>query len=108
MAWVRIITLLSICSTALLLGCTSTTPNREPEGSYLSRSVEQARDGISIATSVVEGSEIQDIFGVRLDHVGIQPVWLKIQNLSAHSYVLFLRSIDPDYFSPYEVARRSA
>jgi hypothetical protein len=52
--------------------------------------------------------EIEDVFGVRLDSVGTQPVWLKIQNLSAHAYVLFLRNIDPDYFSPYGVANRAA
>jgi hypothetical protein len=67
-----------------------------------------AQGGISISVSVLEGSEIEDVFGARLDLVGIQPVWLKVENLSAYSYVLFLRSIDPNYFSPYEVARRSS
>jgi len=108
MTWVRKVILLSICSAALLIGCTSTAPQPDAQSTYLSRSIEQARDGISVAGSVLEGSEVQDIFQVRLDYVGIQPVWLRIQNLSAYSFVLFLRSIDPDYFSPYEVARRSA
>lgn len=100
--------LLSIWGTALLLGCASPTPQPNPESSYLSRSIEQARGGVSVAASVLSSSEVEEVFGVGLNLVGIQPVWLKIQNLSAHSYVLFLRSVDPDYFSPYEVARRSS
>lgn len=104
----RLFLLLAICGSALLLGCTTPAPERPKKGTYLERSVEQARDGISVAASVLEGGEIVEVFGARLDFVGIQPVWLKIQNLSAYSYVLFLSSIDPDYFSPYEVARRSA
>ena len=107
MAWGRSLGLLSLCWVAVLYGCTSAAPQRDAQSTYLSRSVEQARDGISVAASVLEAREIEEVFGARLDLVGIQPVWLKIQNLSAYSFVLFLRSVDPDYFSPYEVARRS-
>lgn len=106
MRWVKALILGSL--TAALAGCASQGPLSDRNSTYLSRSVEQARDGISVAASVPDKEEIQETFGARLDLVGIQPVWLKLQNLSAHSYVLFLRSIDPDYFSPYEVARRSS
>lgn len=92
----------------ILQGCGTASPTADSQSSYLTRSVERARDGISITASVLAQNEIEEIFGVRMDHVGIQPVWLRIQNLSAHSYVLLLRSIDADYFSPYEVARRSS
>lgn len=106
--WSRTKTLLLVIMAAATFGYTSTAPTVDPDSTYLSRSIEQARGGISVAASVLHKGEVEEIFGARLDLVGIQPVWLKIQNLSAHSYVLFLRSIDPDYFSPYEVARRSS
>jgi hypothetical protein len=106
--WSRTKTLLLVIMAAAIFGCTSTAPTVDPDSTYLSRSIEQARGGISVTASVLHKGEVEEIFGARLDLVGIQPVWLKIQNLSAHSYVLFLRSIDPDYFSPYEVARRSS
>jgi hypothetical protein len=96
------------CLLMFLTACSSMSTGTDPQNSYLERSVVQARYGISVTASVLDEREIEKIFGARLDQVGIQPVWLKIQNLSAHSYVLFLRSIDPDYFSPYEVARRSS
>jgi len=99
---------ISYVLSAMLLGCSATAPRIDPGSTYLSRSVEQSSDGLTVAASVLGQSEIQEIFGARLDLVGIQPVWLKIENLGAYSYVLFLRSIDPDYFSPYEVARRTS
>ena len=93
---------------AFIAGCASTTPRVNPDTTYLSRSVTKSKNGILVSASVLGKKEIEDVFGVRLDSVGIQPVWLKIKNLSAFAYVLFLRNIDPDYFSPYEAANRSA
>lgn len=98
--------LLAILLSAVF-GCASSTHRTVLEGHYADRAMSQSRAGISVSASVLYETEIEEVFGVRLDLVGIQPVWLKIQNLSAFSYVLFLRSIDPDYFSPYEVAQRS-
>jgi hypothetical protein len=93
---------------AFIVGCASTTPRVNPDDTYLNRSVTKSKSGITVSASVLYKKEIETVFGARLDSVGIQPVWLKIQNLSAYAYVLFLRNIDPDYFSPYEVANRSA
>ena len=106
LSWARFLLLAGFA--ILLIGCASANRDSGPDSTYLSRSVEMSRGGITVAASVLEKSEIEEVFGARLDLVGIQPAWLKIQNLSAHSYILFLRSIDPDYFSPYEVARRSS
>jgi hypothetical protein len=106
LSWIRALLLIGVATA--LLGCAPTAPQFDPDSTYQSRSLSMAQGGISISVSVLEGSEIEDVFGARLDLVGIQPVWLKVENLSAYSYVLFLRSIDPNYFSPYEVARRSS
>jgi hypothetical protein len=92
----------------LLGGCVSPAAPGDAEASLRERTVSRAGGGVAVAAAVPDGQEIEEIFGVPLDEVAIQPVWLRIQNLSAYAYVLFLRSIDPDYFSPYEVARRGA
>lgn len=99
---------LAVIGAAVLLGCATTTARFEQGGTYLSRSVTKTRGAVSVTASVLDQREIAEVFDVRLDLVGIQPVWLKIESLSAYSYVLFLTSIDPDYFSPHEVARRSS
>jgi len=101
-------TALLVVFMAFIVGCASTTPRVNPDDTYLNRSVTKSKSGITVSASVLYKKEIETVFGARLDSVGIQPVWLKIQNLSAYAYVLFLRNIDPDYFSPYEVANRSA
>jgi hypothetical protein len=93
---------------SFIVGCASTNPYVNQDDTYLIRSVSKSRSGISVSASVLDKVEIETVFGVRLDSVGIQPVWLKIQNLSAYAYVLFLKNIDPDYFSPYEVANRAS
>ena len=49
----RLFLLLAIYGSALLLGCTTPAPERPKKGTYLERSVEQARDGISVAASVL-------------------------------------------------------
>jgi hypothetical protein len=107
-AMTRLPLVFAVMGAAVLSGCASNTAPVHPDSTYLSRAVTRAGGGISVTASVLDQSEIEAVFGARLDLVGIQPVWLKIQNLSAYSYVLFLKSIDPDYFSPYEVARRSS
>jgi len=107
-AFTRFTVLHVLVGVLALGGCTTSTPSLNPEESYLSRTIERSRGGLTTAASVLNRAEIEEKFGARMDFVGIQPVWLRIENLSAHSYVLFLRSVDPDYFSPYEVARRTA
>lgn len=74
---------------------------------YLDRAVTMAGDDVLVTASVLALDEIGQIFGARIDEVGVQPVFLKIENLGAHGYLLFLRSVDPEYFSPYEAARRA-
>ncbi len=98
---------LLIIGLSALTGC-ATPPGALPDEGYISRAVVHADDRVIATVSVLADTEIEEEFGARLDLVGIQPVWLRIKNLQPHGYVLFLKSIDPDYFSPYEVARRSS
>jgi len=98
----------SVVGTAILVGCASSSPPPDLKGDYLKRAVVRAKEAVVVTASVVDQDGSEASFGGRLDLVGIQPVWLKIQNLSAYTYILFLQSIDRDYFSPYEAARRAS
>jgi LssY C-terminus len=89
-----------------LTGCMSTAPPADRQGAYLKRAVVHAREAVVVTASVLDQADNEKFLGARLDLVGIQPVWLKIQNLSAYTYILFLKGVDQDYFSPYEAARR--
>ena len=54
--------------------------------------------------AVPTAGESARVFGVPLAAHGIQPVWLKIENHDTVPYWLLPLSLDPDYFSPREVA----
>jgi hypothetical protein len=56
---------------AFIVGCASTTPRINPDDTYLSRSVTKSKSGILVSASVLGKNEIEDVFGVRLDSVGI-------------------------------------
>jgi hypothetical protein len=45
--------------------------------------VTRAGGGIAVTASVLDQSEIEDVFGTRLDLVGIQPVWLSQWDLGS-------------------------
>lgn len=92
---------------AALSGCAATPPPPDPGNSYLDRADVRVQQAVAVTASVLDDQESLEFLGARLNLVGIQPVWLKIQNLSAYSYILFLKSVDQDYFSPYEAARRA-
>jgi len=92
---------------AALSGCAATPPPPDPRSSYLDRADVRVQQAVAVTASVLDDQESLEFLGARLNLVGIQPVWLKIQNLSAYAYILFLKSVDQDYFSPYEAARRA-
>ncbi|HSA80558.1 MAG TPA: LssY C-terminal domain-containing protein [Geminicoccaceae bacterium] len=98
----------SITIAIALSGCASPPPTSDPESSYLDRAARHVKEAVVVTASVLDEGESEAFFGARLHLVGIQPVWIGIENLSAYSYVLFLKSIDRDYFSPYEAARRAS
>lgn len=63
------------------------------------------RDGeISVAAAALGPDESRRLFGADLHSLGIQPVWLEIENKSTATFVFFMRSVDPHYFSPREAA----
>jgi hypothetical protein len=93
---------------AALSGCAAAPPPADHESSYLDRADVRVQQAVSVTASVLDDQESLEYLGARLNLVGIQPVWIKIQNLSAYAYTLFLKSVDQDYFSPYEAARRAA
>jgi hypothetical protein len=66
--------LLSVAAAIALAGCASRTAPVKTDSTYLDRAVTRAGGGISVAASVLDPSEIEEVFGARLDWVGIQPV----------------------------------
>ena len=68
------------------------------------RAVTQSEGNIRISASVPDAAEAEAIFGIPVYKRGIQPVWLEIVNNSPDRLRFAPTALDPQYFSPLEVA----
>ena len=96
---------------ALLLGGCAAGPepvNTIPEGDYRERLVVQERDGIRVTAGVPSAKETEALFGEALYDRVIQPVWLEIENRRDQAVSFLPVGLDPQYYSPLEVANIDA
>lgn len=80
------------------------SPKLPEEVSFLDRAETQTRDGLTVTVAVLSREEGEEVFGVDLAANGVQPVWLDIKNDTKKPYFFMPIALDPDYFSPNEVA----
>lgn len=94
----------------LLLGCAAgpESVNTIPEGDYRERLVTQERDGVRVTAGVPSAQETAALFDEALYDRGIQPVWLEIENRRDQTVSLLPVGLDPQYYSPLEVANLDA
>ena len=71
---------------------------------YKSRTKSSINKDVTVTVAVPTIAEAQAIYGVELASKRIQPVWLNVKNDSADLYWFLPSGMDPDYFSPSEVA----
>ena len=96
--FVTLALLLSACATqSYHYESTSSFPIRD-------RAKSETKGQITISASVPGEAEAQAIFGIPIYDRGIQPVWLNIENNSEERVRFAPTGVDPDYFSPLEVA----
>lgn len=97
--------------TALLLAGCASGPDPAldlPEGDYRERLVAMEREGIRVTAGVPSASETEALFDESLYKQGIQPVWLKIENQRDEIISFLPVGLDPQYYSPLEVANLEA
>jgi hypothetical protein len=86
-----------------LLGCAGVPPQTESLD-YRARAESQSDGRVRVSAVVLSPQETQDSFSLPLADRGIQPVWLEIDNQEDEELYLMLLSLDPNYFSPSEIA----
>ncbi|MEE4173334.1 MAG: LssY C-terminal domain-containing protein [Xanthomonadales bacterium] len=79
-----------------------------PEGDFRERLVVQERDGIRVTAGVPSARETEALFREKLYKQGIQPVWLRIENRRDEIVSFLPVGLDPQYYSPLEVANLEA
>jgi hypothetical protein len=101
-------TALSVLACLLLLaGCKSFEPMVVDEPGFLERAQTKQEGGVRVSVAVPSREEAKQYFGVNINGEKIQPVWLRIENGEDEEFVLLPILMDPDYFSPGEVAWKS-
>ncbi|MCP4897471.1 MAG: hypothetical protein GY906_10915 [bacterium] len=91
----------------LSTGCatmTSYPPIDATSAPFQERAVTKSQGDLIVTVAVPSPSEARELFGFKIDKKHIQPIWLEIENRSDRTHWFFIRNLDPDYFSPLEVA----
>jgi len=86
----------------LLVGCAA--PPQMESLDFRARAETQINGKVQVSAAVLSQQESENSFGFPLARKGIQPVWLEIDNQEDKDLYLMLLSIDPNYFSPSELA----
>ena len=96
-----------VCLPVLLIacvGCATYRPVPMDQVPFLERAQTKHDGEVSVTVAVLTAKESEKIFGRPLANMGIQPVWLKIENNDDVPYMLVSRDLDPNYFSASEAA----
>jgi hypothetical protein len=91
-------------SLLLVAGCASFRPVPLPEVPFKDRAITQVDDKLRVTVAVLSPEEGEKVFGVDVAGRDVQPVWIEIENKGEDPYWLFQSRMDPDYYSPAEVA----
>lgn len=89
----------------LVAGC-AVSPKQTESLDYRARAETRVDGDIRVSAVVLSPQETERTFPTPLAKKRIQPVWVEIDNQEEKAFTLMLLSLDPDYFSPSEVAWR--
>ncbi len=88
----------------LLGGCASFVPQALPPCVADCNIYSQTRHDVTVSTNILSDEQAESLYGVDLASVGLQAIWLRVENRSDHSHWLLVSALDPNYFAPDEAA----
>lgn len=88
----------------ILSACTSFTPLSLQHWPDPARIQSQSERGVTVSAGILSDEEANQLYGVDLGGVGLQAIWLRIENRNEHSRWLMVSALDPNYFAPDEAA----
>ncbi|MBU4201045.1 MAG: LssY C-terminal domain-containing protein [Kiritimatiellae bacterium] len=97
-----------LLSVALLAGGCATMGKPRPieDAEWMRQALSQTRDDLTVWIVLPGNEQTEKHFGIPLQKVRIQPVWLRVANHSTRPYWLLPAFTDPAYFSSAEVTHR--
>ena len=88
----------------ILGGCAAYHPVAVNEVPFKQNSQTQVDGNVRVTAAVLTNQESEQIFGVDLALRWVQAVWVEVENRDNHNYWLLSSALDPDYYSPNEIA----
>ncbi len=85
-------------------GCATFRPVPLSDVPFMERAQTQSDDKVRVTVAGLNREESKRAFGVDVGSRNIQPVWVEIENKSENPYWIFPSRLDPNYYSPAEVA----
>jgi hypothetical protein len=96
--------LLAACLAGLVAGCASFKPAPPDYQPQLERVQTQTNGPIVASVAVLSRKEASRMFDLPLHKKRVQPVWVRLENHDTNAYYFLPASLDPNYYSPAEVA----
>ena len=100
------IAVIALAAVLAVLNSFEFNPHSSDASTFMARAQQKSAAGIKVNASALGASESLRFFGENLARYNIQPVWLSIENQTDDQLALIPIAMDPDYYSPYEVAYR--
>lgn len=100
-------TTLLFTALAMISGCSTVDRLHPHDTHFTERSIRHDSDQIISEGSALSVRESEQVFGAKLNLIGIQPVWIKVTNNSDEKLWFFPMAVDHNYFPPFEVATRA-
>jgi len=88
----------------LLASCASFRPEPLPSWPDPLAIQSQTKGGVTVSAGILTDAQGEKLFGADLADVGLQAIWIRIENRSTHGYWLLVSALDPNYFAPDEAA----
>lgn len=89
------------CALCLLAACATSQPVT-PTG--LAKPQSRTLDGVTVTVAMLGDTEARSAFGADLAAQGIQATWIEVRNASSRNLWFIRNQLDPDFYSPDEVA----
>ncbi len=102
-ALARLSALAAMLATLCGSGC-GTLPSSPTTTSFGDHLATKQNANLVVSVAVLTDAEAEQYFGCPLGKEDVQAVWLKVHNQTGHPIGLLYRNMDPQYFSPFEVA----
>jgi hypothetical protein len=85
-------------------GCATYSPQPLPDWPDPADIQTKSQEGVEVSAGILTDAEAATLYGVDLASVGLQAIWLRIENNSDHTHWLLVSALDPGYFPPDEAA----